>query len=111
MSQREQKRISRTRRLPPEVHWLFWEHDPRTLDLDRHANTILARVLEHGTLREVRWLLDAAGADRIRRFFREVPHSDVSARTRTFWRAYFRAKEPWPEPPPWRRNSSTPWVV
>lgn len=101
----------KNRRIPGFAEWLFWEYDVRALDLAAHADTIIARVIEHGTLREVQWLLREMGPDRIRRFFREVPHPDVSARTRAFWRAYFRAKESWPAPPRWRSRSSAPWVA
>jgi len=101
----------RRRRVPAFARWLFWEHDAGRLDLEAHGNTVIARVLERGTMREVQWLLDELGAERLRRFFREVPHPEVTPRTRAFWRAYFRATEPWPEPPRWRNHSSMPWVV
>jgi hypothetical protein len=110
MPGRRTRRDRGRRPVPRFAHWLFWEHDIASLDVARHANTIIARIVEHGTLREVRWMLEGIGASRVRRFFREVPHPDVSERTRRFWRAYFRASERWPEPPRWREHSSAPWV-
>jgi hypothetical protein len=35
-------------RFPEEIHWLFWEYDTAALDTERHADSILARILEHG---------------------------------------------------------------
>ena len=97
--------------LPESVRWLFWEHDADALELVAHADTILARVLEHGRLADVRWLIDHYGFDRIHRFFREVGHPEISKRTESFWRAVLRAQdEPWRSPPDWRTNSSAPWV-
>jgi hypothetical protein len=33
---------------------LFWDVDPRTIDLRRHARYIIERVLDYGTMDEVR---------------------------------------------------------
>ena len=98
-------------RLPDELHWLFWDLDAVELDSERHADTILARVLEHARMAEVRWLLEAYGIDRVHRFFREVGHPDVSRRTTEFWRVVLDAKdESWASPPAWRQSSSAPWI-
>ncbi len=35
---------------------LFWDIDPRTLDMERHAKYIVGRVLELGTLQDWRLL-------------------------------------------------------
>jgi len=35
---------------------LFWDIDPRTLDMERHAKYIVGRVLERGTLMDWRLL-------------------------------------------------------
>ena len=99
------------RRVPKAQHWLFWEVDPARLDVDRDADTILARVLEHGRMVDVRWALSAYGRDRIHRFFREVGHPELTPRTIAFWRAFFKAKdETWASPPAWRKSSSAPWI-
>jgi hypothetical protein len=81
------------------------------LDPDLHADSILARVLEHGRLRDVQWLVRTYGFERIHRFFREVGHPELSPRTIAFWRAVLRAeKETWQSPPDWRRGKNVPWV-
>ncbi len=97
--------------LPESMRWLFWDLDGDTLDVEAHADAILARVLENGRLEDVRALLALYGEARIHRFFREVAHPLISERTRTFWRAYFEAgDEPWAKPPPFRRTNAAPWI-
>lgn len=99
------------RRLPRFLRPLFWELDFDRLDVEAHADSILARVLESGRMRDVRWLVATYGWDRIHRFFREVGHPELSPRTIAFWRAILRAEdEPWASPPAWRRTSNAPWV-
>lgn len=88
----------------------LWDLDVEALDLDRDAEAIMARVLEHGRLADVRWLLRQYGSERIRQFFRSYAHPIVSHRTRTFWHAYFEEMTPWPAPPTWRKSSAAPWI-
>ncbi|MBI4955400.1 MAG: hypothetical protein HY908_25480 [Myxococcales bacterium] len=99
------------RRPPEDLGWVLWDLDVAELDLEAHADSILARVLEHGRLCDVRSVLEIYGPDRIHRFFREAAHPIISERTRGFWRAYFCAEdEPWPSPPAFRQSKSAPWL-
>lgn len=97
---------------PPEsLRWVCWDLDFDALDIDADADAILARVLEHAGLAEVRDVLRLYGEPRILRFFREVGHPLVSERTRTFWRSYFHAEgERWAEPAGSASNNFAPWI-
>ncbi len=97
--------------LPESMRWLFWDLDFDGLDAERDADAILARVLESGRLEDVRALLSQYGDERIHRFFRDVAHPLISARTRTFWRAFFHAEnESWAMPPSFRTSNAAPWI-
>jgi hypothetical protein len=97
-------------RIPDEIRWVFWDVDPAELDPDRDANYILPRILEHGGLAEVRWLIGRFGLERIHAFLRDVGHPELGGRTLAFWRAVFQAEdETWASPPDWRRHKSIPW--
>jgi hypothetical protein len=97
--------------LPDSMRWIFWDVDFDSLDLEIHADAILARVLEHGRLQDVRAIADLYGTERIHDFFRRGALSVVTERTRSFWRAFFDARdEPWPNPPDFRNSSSAPWI-
>jgi len=97
--------------VPQRMKWIFWDVDFGKIDLEAHADGIMARVLERGRLEDVRWLIDRYGMERIHDFFRRVWSPEVTDRTRGFWRAVFGAKEEqWAEPPAWRRSSSRLWV-
>ncbi len=97
--------------VPRRMKWIFWDVDFDAIDVDRHADGVMARVLERGCLEDVRWLMEVYGLDRIHAFFRDVGSSEITPRTRSFWRLVFDAKEePWAEPPAWRRNSSQHWI-
>lgn len=53
--------------LPPSLRPLFWEVAFERLEVERHADSLLARVLESGKLDDVRWLVATYGMDRIHR--------------------------------------------
>jgi len=97
--------------LPERLHWLFWEVDPWEIDVERHADYVIARIVERGRMEDVDWVLATYGDDRVHRFFRDVGHPELSPRTLSFWRAYFQAKdERWTDTAAWRRSSSVPWI-
>jgi len=96
--------------MPPVAqHWLFWDVDLGDLDVEKHADCILERVLERGRIEDVGWAMHAYGLERIRAFFRERARPEISPRTLAFWRAFFREEQPWPSHPAWRQNSFPPW--
>ena len=92
--------------------WLFWDVDVALLDTEGDDIYILARVLERGRMADVEWLLKHYGTDRIRRFFEEAGHPEISGRTRSFWQAFFKTEgETWARPASFRADSSIPWPV
>ena len=96
--------------IPVSSRWIFWDVDPDTIELDRDANGVLARVLERGCLDDVKWLVQTYGSERIHAFFRDVWAPEVSDRTRGFWRAFFEAEnETWASRPAFRSSSSSLW--
>lgn len=98
--------------LPESMRWLFWDVDFDSLDVELHADAILARVLEAGRLEDVREIVSLYGQGRIHRFFRDVAHPMISERTRVFWRAYFEAEsETWATLPAFRTSSAAPWIA
>lgn len=97
--------------LPEKLRWLFWEVDPGEIDVERHADYVIARIVERGRMEDVDWVLATYGEDRVHRFFRDVGHPELSPRTLSFWRAYFQAKdERWADTAAWRKSSSLPWI-
>jgi hypothetical protein len=97
--------------VPASLRWIFWDVDFDALEVHDDADAILARVLENGRLEDVRVVLALYGAERIHRFFRDVAHPLISVRTRTFWRAFFKAKdEPWATLPAFRTTNAAPWI-
>ncbi len=81
-------RIRVPRRLVP----YFQEYDTRHLRIRRDANLIIGRTLEFGTWREVRWLFKHYGAQRIKRFVRELGERTLLPPTFNYWRKLFGLK-------------------
>jgi hypothetical protein len=97
--------------IPRGVAWLFPEHDRTSLDPERDARLILARVLEHGRMADVRWCVRRYGLERIHRFLRDEGHPELSPRTLAAWRAALNAKdETWETSRRSRLRSAAPWI-
>ncbi len=73
--------------IPSQFHRFFWDADPATIDLHRHATYVISRLLEVGSLRAVWWLqlqyptitiLDVLASSK-----------GLSPRSRRFWSAWF----------------------
>lgn len=47
---------SRVKKTFPFRQSLFWDVDPKNIDLRKHARYIIERILEFGNDKEVRWL-------------------------------------------------------
>lgn len=90
--------------------WLFPDLDRSSLEPDRDARYILARVLEHGRMRDVAWCIRHYGLTRIHRFFRDEGDPSLTPKTIALWRIALDARdEPWAESRRSRLRSAAPW--
>ena len=66
---------------------LFWDVDPKTIDPRRHARYIIERILDLGTMDDVRWVAHIYS----RRLIKEtIAHSRVlHEKSKSLWRLVF----------------------
>jgi hypothetical protein len=72
--------------LNADPHRYFWDTDPERVDVDRQADYVIERILDHGDLSAVRWALSHYGEERIRQWFLAGRARGLLRRTREFWR-------------------------
>jgi len=72
------------RPLPASLHALFWEVDPPVVDLDRHADYVIERVMSRGDWAAMRWLRSAYARDALASFLRRRG-SRLAPRERAYW--------------------------
>ncbi|MDQ3032183.1 MAG: hypothetical protein M3Y87_07195 [Myxococcota bacterium] len=92
-----------TSSLPPEVTRLLWDVDPETVDLRRHADYVMERVMSRGTLAAMRWLRETYARDELASFL-ERRGDRLAPRERAYWRLIAglpRADAPGGARPPW----------
>lgn len=103
----------RTRKLPAaiieEAVVLF--HDTRLVDIDpvAHADFVIARVLDRGTMNSVRALVRLYGLPHVRRFLANGGAQRLSRRTTALWRAFFDLTEDACTPRSSARSKSRFW--
>jgi hypothetical protein len=70
--------------VPENVGRLFWEAG-EPVDVELHSDYVLGRVLERGSLADVRWALSQYGSTRILEFVRRRGPQVLSPATANFW--------------------------
>ena len=90
---------------------LFQDVRPHDVDPEEHAAFVIARVLDHGTMRSVLALLHYYGAHRIRASFHEGEAARLSRRTVALWRALLQLTPDECTPKSSPRRSSPFWTA
>jgi hypothetical protein len=72
------------RRLPRRLGKFFWDVSPDQIDLNRHSEYVIARLLEHGDLVAIQWVIKAYRKEEIIKVVKQSRH--LSRKTANFWR-------------------------
>lgn len=71
--------------LPEFLRPLFWEVEFHQLSPETHQSYICLRIIEHGDLQALRWMVSYYGKPRLRRWLMEREGRGVSPRALRFW--------------------------
>ena len=97
---------SARQRIPGSLQSFFPEHELRTLNAGRHCTLIMARILEYGGVRELRWLHRRYSVTALRGFLKNEGARLLSCRTLNLWCRVFVVE---PAETSWRQ-SQDPWL-
>lgn len=81
-------RIEGERRVPGKYHFLFWDADPRNIDLKKNARYVIERVLETGDLDALGWVQMLYPTRRIIEVL-EISRK-ITPKSRNFWSIWFK---------------------
>lgn len=70
--------------LSDAITWLFWDVDPETIDLERHRDYVLERIMSRGDLVAMRWLATQYSAEVLADFL-DRKGARLAPRERAFW--------------------------
>jgi len=70
--------------IPAELTWLFWDVDPAAIDLDRHRDYVIERIMSRGDWAAMRWLARQFERESLADFLRRKGHR-LAPRERAFW--------------------------
>lgn len=63
---------------------LFWDTNPKNIDLDKNARYVIERVLEFGRLNEVSWLFKQYSKEAIKKVM-DLPRVQLSPKSKNLW--------------------------
>lgn len=64
---------------------LFWDVDPKEIDVKKNARYIIERVLEFGEPNEVRWVFKTYSPRKIKQVL-SLPRVQVNEKSKALWR-------------------------
>ena len=79
--------------LPSYLQRYFWEYDPQALDIHKHANVIMARVMERGTWQAMLWLREKYSVEEICSFLYSKGWKVLPPRELNYWALVGRIPE------------------
>ena len=77
--------IQPTGKLPEFLFSLFWEYDPKTLDVIAHADAIIGRVMERGSWAAMLWLRKTYSKKRLASFLEKRGVRTLPPRELNYW--------------------------
>lgn len=97
------RRLTKTRELPAEVARWFWDTDPASVDLERHRDYVMGRIMARGGWSAMKWLRRTYSRDELADFVRRKGHQ-LAPRELAYWALIACVDVP-PRPggarPPW----------
>lgn len=70
--------------IPAELAWLFWDVDPAEIDLARHRDYVVERIMARGNWEAMRWLIRNVEREVLADFLRRKGDR-LAPRERAFW--------------------------
>jgi len=70
-----------------QIGQMFWDIDPKKLDIIRHKRFIMERISQYGTPPEISWLLDTYKKKDIIQVVKQS--KNIDRKTANYWTLYF----------------------
>lgn len=75
-------------KIPDYIQKLFWDVKKEDLEINRHADFIIRRVLDFGNVKALNWLRKTYPPFRIQEVIKKK--RGLAPKTLTFWTEYFK---------------------
>ena len=85
MSEQTESKFRNNMKLPEFLFPLFWEYDPETIDIVKHAGLIMDRIMERGSWASMLWLQRTYSKDQLVSFLEKRGNRILSSRELNYW--------------------------
>ncbi|MCX7785982.1 MAG: hypothetical protein N2201_07185 [candidate division WOR-3 bacterium] len=76
--------------IPDYIYKLFWDFNKSDVDINRHANFIIRRVLDYGECKAINWLRQTYSDELIKNVINNK--RGLLDKTLIFWRTYYKQR-------------------
>jgi hypothetical protein len=81
------------KQIPADSAWLFPEYEFESINLDNHQGVIIERILERGSWKQISWLFETYGENRVAEWVRKHGYRLLSKRSFALWRLTLRIND------------------
>ena len=85
MSEQTESKFRNNKKLPEFLFPLFWEYDPDTIDIFKHAGLVMNRIMERGFWASMVWLQRTYSKDQLISFLEKRGSRTLSSRELNYW--------------------------
>jgi len=85
MSEQTESKFRNNMKLPEFLFPLFWEYDPDTIDIFKHAGLVMNRIMERGFWTSMVWLQRTYSKDQLISFLEKRGSRTLSSRELNYW--------------------------
>lgn len=82
------KELKKEKSVPEEFYYLFWDTDPKKIDLKKNSRYVIEKVLEIGSLDALQWIQRIYTTNLIIETL-EISRK-ISSKSKNFWTIWFK---------------------
>ncbi|MBN2000531.1 hypothetical protein JW935_23485 [candidate division KSB1 bacterium] len=81
--------------IPTEFKGYFWDCDFFSLDLQKHRNFVLGRLLQYGGFQAMKWIRNHYNIQEVNQYLKMRGNKELDKRSYTFWKKCLKIEEIW----------------
>ena len=82
---KSESKLDDNAKIPKFVFSLFWDYDPESIDIFKHADLIIGRIMERGTWVSMLWLWETYPKKKLVSFLEKRGRRVLSPRELNYW--------------------------
>ena len=79
------QKVPQEKGLPEYIRALFWDFDPQIIDINKHSDLIISRIMERGSWQSMQWLQRTYSPRALKNFLERRGKKILPLRELNYW--------------------------